>query len=209
LNIRQLFDEFECDYLVIDVKGLGIGVVDAIMSDIYDANTGITYGALSCCNNEVMAARCAVPNAPKKIWAIQGSSEFNSMCALGLREEFKQGSIRLLVSEYDSDVELKSIKNYGSLNPEELVMLKLPYIHTTLLINELINLEYEVKNNVVRVKEKSNMRKDRYSSLSYNIYVAKTIEKELQQQSSKKLTNSMALVWKAPKISNNYNKKRR
>lgn len=178
LIIRRLFQEFECDYLVIDTRGLGIGVSDALMSDIYDRDNGVTYGALSCCNNEELAGRCTVPNAPKAIWSVQGSPEFNSQCALGLREAIRQGQVRLLISEYDAEEVLAQLKGYSGLSPAEMLEYKLPYIHTSLLVNELINLEYETRNKVIRVKEKAGMRKDRYSSLSYNIFVAKAIERE-------------------------------
>ena len=203
LVIRKLFAEFDCDYLVIDRTGLGIGVLDALMGDIYDQATGDTYGALSCYNDEEIAKRCTVPNAPKMIWAVKGAPEFNSTCALGLREALKQGQVKVLISEYDADEYLNSIKGYSSLQPPEALLFKLPYIHTTLLVNELINLEYETKNNVIRVKEKSGMRKDRYSSLSYNIFVAKAIEREVAL-SAKNNTENLVLKFKAPKISRNY-----
>ena len=208
LNIRKLFEEFDCDYLIIDIKGLGIGIVDALMADIYDSATGTTYSALSCCNNQDIADRCAVKNAPKKIWAVQGTPEFNSLCALGLREEFRQGLIRLLISEYDADEMLGNMKGYANLSLDERLNLKLPYIHTTLLINELIKLEYEAKNKVIRVKEKSGMRKDRYSSLSYNIFVAKELEREKAQENSKVEKEKVVFEFRAPKISNNYRKRR-
>jgi hypothetical protein len=204
LSIRRLFHEYDCDYLAIDAKGLGLPVVDLLMADIYDQNTGITYGALSCYNNEEIAKRCAVPKAPKVIWAVQGSAEFNSQCALGLREAFKQGQVRLLISEFDADEALGSIKGYDSLSPKEEVKMKAPYIHTSLLVNELINLEYETKNNVVRVKEKSGMRKDRYSSLSYNIYVAKAIEREKAASKQKKTIEKLVFEFKAPQIKKKY-----
>ena len=47
------------------------------------------------------------------------------------------------------------------------------------------------------------MRKDRYSSLSYNIYVAKTIEREAAQ-AVKNNTETLVLNFRAPKISRNY-----
>ena len=57
----------------------------------------------------------------------------------------------------------------------------MPYIHTSLLVNELVNLQAEQKagTSTIRVYEKSGMRKDRYSSLSYNIYVAKELERQM------------------------------
>ena len=207
LNIRKLFEEFNCDYLVLDVKGLGLGIVDALMADIFDAVSGTTYKALSCYNNEDIANRCAVKGAPKMFWAIQGSPECNSMCALSLREEFKQGLIRLLISEYDADDILGTMKGYGTLSVEDKMNLKLPYVHTTLLINELIKLEYEVKNKVIRVKEKSGMRKDRYSSLSYNIFVAKEIERDIVQENIKATKETIVFKMKAPKISEKYNRR--
>ena len=203
LIIRKLFDDFECDYLVVDRTGLGLGVVDALTTDMYDQNTGETYGALSCCNDEEIAKRCTVPNAPKVIWAIKGAPEFNSNCALGLREALKQGQVRLLISEYDADEFLYGVRGYASLSPQEMLSLKLPYIHTTLLVNELVNLEYETKNNVIRVKEKPGMRKDRYSSLSYNIFVAKAIEREIALSSKNSIEN-LVLNFRAPKIGRNH-----
>lgn len=202
LVIRKLFEDFDCDYLVIDSNGIGLPVTDLLMSDMYDQATGETYRALSCCNDEEVAKRCTTPGAPKVIWAVRGTPDFNSRCALTLREVLKQGQVKLLISEYDADDSLSGIKGYASLSPQETLQLKLPYIHTTLLVNELINLEYESKNSVIRVKEKAGMRKDRYSSLSYNIFVAKQIERE-SALSSKNATESVVFNFKAPRISRN------
>ena len=74
----------------------------------------------------------------------------------------------------------------------------MPYINTTLLISELINLEYETKNNVVKVKEKAGNRKDRYSSLSYNLYVSKQIEREIAITESKKANGTSVFRFRAP-----------
>ena len=204
LVIRKLFEDYDCDYLVLDTKGLGLGVSDALMADIYDQESGTTYGALSCCNNDELAKRCLVPDAPKVIWSVQGTQEFNSQCALGLREALKQGSVRLLTSEFAAEESLGELRGYDNLSPADALNLKLPYIHTSLLINELIKLEYEVRNNVIRVKEKAGMRKDRYSSLSYNIHVAKIIERDLQVQKSKKTMEQLVFKFRAPQIKKKY-----
>lgn len=188
LNIRRLFADYDCDYLVVDVKSAGIGVADALLADIYDQTTGEMFGALSCCNDEGWANRCFVRGAPKVIWAINGSEMFNSKCAMLLREEFRQGRIKLLCSEIDAEDLLRDLlgnKVWNSLSLQDRVNLQLPYINTRLLIDELINLETEVKNGIVKVKEKPGARKDRYSSLSYNIFVAKEIERELNQKKTR------------------------
>ena len=64
LLIRKLFDEYDCDYLVLDTSGLGLGVYDCLSRDIVDPETGEMYPAISCCNNTEMAARCTPPPHP-------------------------------------------------------------------------------------------------------------------------------------------------
>lgn len=200
LRIRKLFDDYDADYLVIDAKGNGLPIVDLLMGDMYDKDTGISYSALGCCNNEEIHARCMYKNAPKVIYAILGTEVFNSQCALILRESFRNGTIRLLQSDYDCKDSLTLLSGYNKLTTEDKQDFQLPYMHTSLLVNELINLQAEQKSStgVVRVYEKSGMRKDRYSSLAYNVYVSKELERELAKPKNNMDTLSRMVSFKAP-----------
>jgi len=198
LTIRKLYDEYHCDYIVLDASGLGMGVYDCLARDIVDPETGEIYPALSCCNNTEMAARCTVPGADKVIWAIKASAQFNSDCAFLLREGFRSGRIRLLVNEYDADEFLSELRGYGSLNPPERILFQLPYIHTTLLIDELVKLQHEEAGGKVRVFERSGMRKDRYSSLSYNYYVATQLENKYNKRQGNNCNGAEMFVIRAP-----------
>ena len=199
LVIRRLYDEYLCDYIVLDCTGLGLGVYDALVRDIVDPDSGEVYPALSCCNDQEMAARCTTTGADKVIWSIKASPKLNSDCAVLLREGFRSGKIRLLMTEYDADVMMSEIKGYKSLSPSEKVKLQMPYVHTTLLINELVKLQHEESGGRVRVYERSGMRKDRYSSLSYNYYVALQLESKLGKQRSNNFESDMFL-YRPPKI---------
>ena len=53
-----------------------------------------------------------------------------------------------------------------------------PFIEITSMVNEIINLEYEAVGGNIKISEKSNNRKDRYSSIAYANYLAKIIEHE-------------------------------
>lgn len=200
LRIRRLFADFDADWLVIDARGLGLPIVDLLMADMYDPDRGVTYSALGCYNNEEINKRCKVKNAPKKIWAILANNEFNSQCALALREEFKQGNIQLLVDEEEFDELFEQLPGYSKIGLQDRLRLKAPYINTTLAINELINLETEVKGNYVKVKERTGCRKDRFSSLSYNIWVGNQIEKDYESQKSKKDFNEMIFEFRQPNL---------
>lgn len=201
LMIRRLYDEFDCDYIVIDTVGVGLGVYDALVRDIVDTETGEIYPALSCCNNQEMAERCAVKGADKVIWAIKGNTNLNSECAILLREGFRSGKIRLLMTEYDAETMLPEVmKSYGSLDVSEKTLLNMPYIHTTLLIDEMVKLQHDESGGKVRIFEKSGMRKDRYSSLSYNYYVATQLESKLLRKNNSEFKTDELFVYRAPKI---------
>lgn len=198
LVIRKMFDEFMCDYLVLDTNGLGLGVYDCLARDIVDPETGEIYPAISCCNNPEMASRCTVIGAEKVIWAIKASAQFNSDCAFLLREAFRSGRIRLLATEYDAEEFLGDLRGYSQLSPVERMKLQLPYIHTTLLIDELTKLQHEETGGKVKIYEKAGMRKDRYSSLSYNYYVATQLETKMSKRMSMNSQSTNMFVIKPP-----------
>lgn len=183
LVIRRLFKLYKCTDLVIDTNGSGLGVFDALIRDMVDPETGELYGALSCCNDKDMAARCKVANAPEVIWSIKANASFNNEICILLRSGFKQGKINLLVSEFEAEEILKDkIKGYAKMQPFEQLQYKMPYIQTTLLIYELTKLEHEIKGTNIKIIEKTGMRKDRYSSLAYNYWVQCQLEREILQK---------------------------
>lgn len=180
LIIRRLFTWYKCTDLVIDTNGIGLGVYDALIKDMFDHETGELYPALSCCNDKVMAARCKVDNAPKVIWSIKANATFNNEACILLRSGFQKGKINLLVSEFEAEESLKErFKGFNKMLSYEQMQLKMPFIQTTLLVYELISLEHEIKGTNIKITEKSGMRKDRYSSLAYNYWVQNQLEREM------------------------------
>ena len=82
------------------------------------------------------------------------------------------------------------IEGFASLSPQEQAEKLLPYVQTSLTQNEIICLEYEIKQSYIRVYETGKNRKDRYSSLSYGNYFIRLQEKKLKK---KKKGNSINL----------------
>lgn len=200
LSIRKLYDEYDCDYIVVDCAGVGMSIFDALVRDITDQETGDIYPALTCYNNAEMASRCAVKGAKKAIWAMKATAALNSECALLLREGFRSGKIRLLENEYDADKSLEDIKGFSGLSTDLKMKFRLPYIHTTLLVDELVKLQHDESGGKVRVFERAGMRKDRYSSLAYNFYVATQLENKVLKERANRLEQDNPFLFKAPKL---------
>ena len=185
IMIMRYFYQYDCDYLSIDANGVGQSCLDFCFSDRYDAIYGCTYPAIQTVNSDELNERCKIKNAPKVIYAIKANAKSNNDMALALRAGFQNGNINLLISENNIEDELSNIiKGYNKLSIPQQVREKIPYLQTTFLIEELINLEHDIVNGLVKVKEKSGMRKDRYSSLEYNYYVAQELARKLKPKNN-------------------------
>lgn len=185
VRIRQLFNDFDCDFLVLDTQNLGLGIFDQLVQPLYDRDRQVEYEPWNCVNDDKMAERCTYPNAEKKIYSIKGNQQFNSECAILLRDALKRGNFKLLVNENEAKEYFRKLKGFDGLSSEEHVQMEMPYIQTTLLINEMINLEGErTDSGLIKLKEPRSKRKDRYSSITYGNYIAVELERELFKKES-------------------------
>ena len=177
----RYFYKYKCTDLVLDTNGLGLGVFDFICKDQYDSETGETYKALTCINDDEMAMRCRVKDANKVVWSVKATSNFNNEICVILRTGIQNGKIDFLISEQDCDDAISKIyKGYSKLSPTDQAFIKTPYLQTTMAEYELIKLDHEVRNGNIRVKEQAGMRKDRYSSIAYNYWCACQLELKLR-----------------------------
>ena len=179
IRLKQLYDDFEADYVVIDSNGIGLSVYDSLVVDLFDEERGCSYEPWSCINDERMAVRSKTPSENKIIYSIKATQAMNSDMAVLLRDCMKRGKIKFLSHEEDGREVLSSLRGWDKLSPEEQVALEAPYYQTTAFCNETINLNYDIVNGKIRVQEASGARKDRYSSVAYGNYIADTIEREM------------------------------
>ncbi|MBY6838829.1 terminase large subunit domain-containing protein [Clostridium botulinum] len=184
IKIRQMFDDFDCDYIILDCAGVGMGIYDALVQNIYDKERYTEYEAFTSMNDEEMANRCQISDAKKKIYTMKAYAQTNSECAISFRDNLRKGKIKLLVNENMCKDILNGLKGFDSLTGEEQAKFIHPYLQISALISEMVNLEAEINTQTsqVKLKEQSGQRKDRWSSASYGNYLANILEKELKKQ---------------------------
>lgn len=180
IRIRQLYDDLDCDYIVLDRLGNGIGVYDSLCKKLYDSERDVEYKAFCSMNEEKMKERCPEINAEERIYTMCASLEINSSIALSFKDDIKKNKIELLVNKNECTEILENIKGYHSLPAELQVKFITVYRQFDVLVNEMVLLEGErQENGQIKIKEKRSERKDRYSSISYGNAFADVLEKEL------------------------------
>ena len=200
LLIMRYYYQYNCDYIALDANGIGQAILDYLMQDRYDTLLGCTYGALCCANNEDLNLRCKVKGAPKVIYAFKATAKSNNDMCLSLRAGFQNGNINLLTIENDIDDYFnQTIKGYKKLSDLQQAKLKAPYLQTSFLIDELINLDHEVSNGLIKVKEKTGMRKDRYSSILYGYSCIQDLALQLKPKKQETRNYNEIFKIRAPK----------
>lgn len=205
IMIMRYFYQYDCDYLAIDANGIGQSLLDFCFQDRYDTQFGCTYPAIRTFNSDDLNERCKIKTAPKVIYAIKANAKLNNDMTLSLRAGFQNGKINLLVNDIDmEDKWAKTIKGYAKLSNIQQAKLKAPYLQTSFMIEELINLEHDVSNGLIKVKERSGMRKDRYSSIQYAYATIQEIIRNLKPKKQSTTNLADLLPIRTPKRSSSF-----
>lgn len=164
--IKKIKNAFEAKAVCLDNNGLGVGILDELLKQTYDPETGKRLGCWQTINADVTPEE---PDAERCIYALMPQSDNSNIIVnfIGMVEAKK---LRLLIKKNNEDYSLDSMDNQS----EEV----LPYVLTDLLIDEVANLKLKTlpsnKLSVERVI--SSMNKDNYSALAYGLWYAKTYE---------------------------------
>lgn len=178
IRLKQLYYDFEADYVVMDTNGNGISVFDDCSRILYDKIRDVEYPAWTVINNDEMDARKLDENAIPIIYSVKATSDFNHKIATKLRSAFEKGKIQLLQTEIEAKDDMIETQNYMKLDSETQTLMLRPYYQATALTNELVNLVYRVQGGLIKIEEVGNTTKDRYSSIAYCNYYASVLEEE-------------------------------
>lgn len=182
IRIRQLYDDFDADFIVLDLRNLGVSIYDALARVLYDDERGVEYKPLKCMNDETIASRIVNANAEPKIFVISASAKLNSEIAMNFKAMLLEHRIDLLVDQTGGISEMsKFVADYDELDAEDQLFYERPYLETMLAVNEMINLVYEKMpaTGLIRISEVGANTKDRYTSISYGCYFVSQLARDL------------------------------
>lgn len=177
IRIKQLFYDFDADYIIMDTAGMS-SVWSDMQKSQYDNERDVTYERFTCYNEDNTVDKDMAYGALEVVYSHKPSLDSNHRMNQSLQDKFKTTEIKLLMNDIEAMYEMSENSWYQELPGEERTRLLLPYVQTTAMMNELINLEFEIRQAKVRLQEKSTKRKDRYSSIAYTNFLADMIEQE-------------------------------
>ncbi len=181
LRLKQLYFDSDCDYIVMDIAGLGLAVLDALGEYTFDTERDIKYPPMCCFNKEDKKERCGYREAMPCIYGIVANEEINNAIAVTLKASLNNHTLKFLVNEFEGEDWLNENKNFQLLEASEKVRLMYPYVQTTLTQMEIIKLQTEITRKGIKLVEFGSNRKDRYSALAYMNLFIREKENELKK----------------------------
>lgn len=186
IRIRQLFDDFDADYICLDTRNGGLQVLYSLGKTLYDEERGVEYAPLKCMNNDVYADAIKNKSAKECIFAINATQQLNSDIAYSFRRALVEKKIDLLINYNVAKNDLlANIKEYNTAyldgDTNATYFYEKPFIETQLLISETSELVYEKaqQTGIIKISEVGANRKDRYTSASYGNYLIDKLEIDL------------------------------
>jgi len=183
-RIRQLYEDFDADYIVLDFRNGGSVIYSLLARALYDEDRGVEYSPLAIMNGDDKTFKDKklpkVDGAKECIYCISASKALNSTIAQTFRQRLAEGRIDLLVGVEQAKEEiLCNIKEYMTTpDADEQIYYEKPFLETQAMISESINLVYEkdLQSGAITIYETASNRKDRYTSVSYGVYFASLLE---------------------------------
>lgn len=188
IRIRQLYEDFEADYIVLDCRNGGLQILYTLGKTLYDEERGIEYPPLKCMNNDNYADVVKNPNAPAVIYAINATQQLNSDIAYSFRRSLLEHRSEFLVN-YNIAKESILSENDDYINEFNIdiqLEFERPFLETQAMISECAELLYEKspQTGVVKIYEQGGNRKDRYTSCSYASLFYDFLERDILTTSS-------------------------
>ena len=190
LRIKQIYEEFQGDVLVLDLQNAGISVFDALTSVTKDEIRGVEYPAYTVMNSvhvdtkvyDELITRTLGQDAIQCIFPISANAPLNSLIAVKFRERLKKKLISFLIDDNSEEEFLIKSGNKDILDQDDTgirAYLLQAHLQISLMINECIALEMAPANGLVKLVEPAGARKDRYTSVSYMNYYISLMDTEL------------------------------
>lgn len=194
LRIKQIFFDFEADFCVLDTQSIGLTVFEQLGKAITDEERNVPYPAftlshlnlLDLAAQEDYLSRVTSLGALPVVFPVLASASLNSRIASEFKASLQNKRWSFLVNPTDAEnflVEHQPEFLASALDNNVGVFFMNPYVQTTLLIDECLNLNMSLNNGLIKL-ERTNGRKDRFSSVSYANLLAEILDRDLIRESS-------------------------
>lgn len=194
INIKRLFYKFKARKVAIDANGLGIGLVDFMVKDQLDPETGEilpNFGVENDEDNTYKKFRTAETETDA-MYLIKANAPINTEAHTYVQTQLSSGKIKFLIDENQAKVKLMSTKMGQNMDNDKRADYLKPFTATTILREQMLNLVEENEGvNIILKQSSKTIKKDKFSAFEYGLYYIKQEEDRKKRRKKRNIADMM------------------
>ena len=194
INIKKLFYKYKARQVVIDANGLGIGLVDFMVKDQIDPETGELLPNFGVSNDEENFYKQfrTADTEIDAMYLIKANAPINTEAHSYVQTQLSSGKIKFLIDENQAKVKLMSTKMGQQMDNDKRADYLKPFTLTTILREQMLNLVEENEGvNIILKQSSRSIKKDKFSAFEYGLYYKKQDEDKKKRRKKRNIADMM------------------
>lgn len=189
INIKRLYFKYQARSAVIDANGLGIGLVDFMVKDQIDPETGELLPNFGVENDEEgFYKRYRTSDTElDAMYLIKANAPINTEAHTYVQTQLASGKIKFLIDENQAKTKLMGTKAGQAMDADKRAEYLKPFTLTTILREQMLNLVEDNEGvNIILKQASRGIPKDKFSAFEYGLYYVKQEEDRRKKRRGKR-----------------------
>ena len=188
IHIKHLYYKYRPRRIAIDANGLGVGLVDYLVKaqDTEDGQYLPPFGVFNTVDYPEYKKYITPETQKDVLFLIKANAPINTQAYSYAQTQMFSGKIRFLIDEGLAKTKLMSTKQGQNMNMDERNLYLRPFILTSILKEQMLNLVEENEGvNIILKQSNRSIKKDKFSAFIYGLYYIR-YEEELNKKRKKR-----------------------
>lgn len=198
INIKKLYYKYKARIIAIDANGVGAGFVDFMTKSQVDPETGDElppFGVFGGTFEDATQQYKHIKGAnveENAMYLIKANAPIDTEAHSYVQTQMFNGKIKFLIDENQAKTKLLGTKAGQAMDPVKRNEYLQPFILTTILRNQMLNLVEENEGLNIKLKQSSrSIPKDKFSAFEYALYYIKKEEEGRKKRKNRNISQLM------------------
>lgn len=193
IKIKKLYYKYKAKRIVIDGNGLGIGLVDYLVKPQHLENGDVLpdFGVYN--DDENFYKKYRTKDCEyDALYVLKANAPINTEAHSIAQSQLNSGKVKFLIGEGAAQDKLLGTKIGQGMTPEQRAEYLKPFVLTSILRDEMLNLREENEGvNIILKRANSRIQKDKFSAFEYGLYYIKQEEDSKRKKKRFKASDFM------------------
>lgn len=199
IKIKHIFNAYKCRAAVVDGNGVGAGLIDLLVVDSTDPETGEVLYGWGVINDEDRKYKNTITENTihDALYIMKANQVLNSEMYAYCKTQLTNGRLRFLIDERTAKEKLLAQAQGQKMSAAKRAQYLKPYVQTNILKDQMLNLIQENEGAHIILKQSSKkIPKDKFSALIYGLYFCKLDDDKRGKRKSRDLSQMMLFTKK-------------